>query len=176
VTEAIVHGDAVSCSRLGGAMRRESARLLERGHTLARAADELRAWQGGAADGLREQLRHQLRALDDAARALDEAGAALQRYATDLAEAHELARRATQGARAAGLEVVDGRVVEPWGPASSEAAQRRQALIPESQARVDRVTSLVGRSRARLRRSCATLTDAFAGQSRALRDAPPRQG
>ena len=81
---------------------------------------------------------------------LDRAGAALQRYATDLAQAMELARRAEAAVRAAGLELEGTRVVEAWGPTSAETAERRRALLPECQARVDRATSMVGRARAAL--------------------------
>ncbi len=103
---------------------------------------------------------------------LDRAGAALQRYATDLAQAMELARRAEAAVRAAGLELEGTRVVEAWGPTSAETAERRRALLPECQARVDRATSMVGRARAALQRHAAELVPAFAGVASALRAAP----
>ena len=173
MTEDVVLGDPASCSRLGGAMRREAAQLTQRVATLSGAGHELRHWQGQAGASARERLDAQLATLAATARDLDEAGAALQRYATDLAEARELGRRAADRARQDGLRIVDGRVLEAWGPASAEEARRRQALIPENQARVDRVASMVGRSRAHLQRSCEQLTLTLRGRSRALRDAPP---
>ena len=170
----VVLGDPASCSRLGGAMRREAAKLGERLATLSGAGHELRHWQGRAGVSAREQLDAQLAALAATARDLDEAGAALQRYATDLAEARELGRRAADRARQDGLRIVDGRVLEAWGPATAEEAERRRALIPANQARVDRVASMVGRSRAHLQRACEQLTLAMRSRSRALRDAPPQ--
>ena len=53
-----------------------------------------------------------------------------------------------------------------------EAAERRRALLPECQARVDRATSMVGRARAALQRPAAELVPAFAGVASALRAAP----
>ena len=173
MTDDVVLGDPASCSRLGGAMRREAARLAERLAGLGAAHHELRHWQGRAGTGAREQLDAQLAALAATARDLDEAGAALQRFATDLAEARELGRRAADRARQDGLRIVDGRVLEAWGPASTEEAARRQALIPENQARVDRIASSLGRSRAHLQRSSEQLTQTLRSRSRALRDAPP---
>ena len=154
-------------------MRREAAHLAERVATLSGAGQELVDWQGPAGAAARERLSGQLACLVATARALDDAGASLQRYATDLAEARELGRRAAERAGQDGLRIVDGRVLEAWGPATTEESERRRALLPENQARVDRVASMVGRSRAQLQRSCEQLTVALRGHSRTMRDAPP---
>jgi hypothetical protein len=120
-----------------------------------------------------------LRALRATADDLDEAGAAVQRYATDLAEGHELGRRAERRAETAGLLLQGSRVVEPWGPASARDAERRRAQVPEIQSRVDLATAHVGRARGRLERELLRLTDDLAGHSLETRSArqaalPPR--
>ena len=57
-------------------------------------------------------------------------------------------------------------MVEAWGPTGAPEAERRRALLPECQARVDRATSLVGRARATLQRAVAELVPAFTGLGR----------
>src|SRR6185436_15754075 len=99
------------------------------------------------------------------------AGAAVQRYATDLAEAHELGRRAQLRVEAAGLLLEGTRVVEPWGPASAPEAEVRRAQVPAVQARVDQATAHVGRARGRLWREMTRLTATFSDRSRAARSA-----
>lgn len=172
MSDPLVRGDAVSCSRVGGAMRSDAARLLHRQQTLERSLRELRGARGREAQALRTSVEEQARLLGVVAADLDRAGAALQRYATDLAQALELARRAEASVHAAGLELEGTRVVEAWGPTSAETAERRRALLPECQARVDRATSLVGRARAALQRAATELIPAFAGSASALRAAP----
>jgi hypothetical protein len=102
---------------------------------------------------------------------LDEAGAALQRYATDLAEGHELGRRAQRRVEGTGLVLEGTRVVEPWGPATAEEAERRRALVPEIQSRVDLATAHVGRARGRLERNLAHLTEGLSARSLDARSA-----
>jgi hypothetical protein len=171
VSDPLVRGDAVSCSRVGGAMRSDAARLLHRQQTLERSVRELRGAPDPRAQALRGSVGEQARLLGLVAADLDRAGAALQRYATDLAQAMELARRAEVSVRAAGLELEGTRVVEAWGPTSAGTAGRRRALLPECQARVDRATSMVGRARATLQRVAVELVPAFAGAASALRSA-----
>lgn len=165
MTAELVRGDHVSCSRVGGAMRRESTRLRQHAQSLVDALGELGGSQGSLA-GIAATLTTSLRALRATADDLDEAGAALQRYATDLAEGHELGRRAERRVQGAGLLLEGTRVVEPWGPASAGEAERRRAELPEIQSRVDLATAHVGRARGRLEREMTRLTDEFAGHSR----------
>ena len=172
VSDPLVRGDAVSCSRVGGAMRSDAARLLHRQQTLERSLRELRGARGPRAQALSGSVGEQARLLGLVAADLDRAGAALQRYATDLAQAMELARRAETSVRAGGLELDGTGVVEAWGPTSAEAAERRRTLLPECQARVDRATSMAGRARATLQRVAVELVPAFAGAASALRAAP----
>lgn len=175
MTPSLVHGDHISCSRVGGGMRRESERLRRRAQSLQDSLDGLLAAQGrdgSTATAAITAISTSLGALRACADDLDEAGAALQRYATDLAEGHELGRRAQRRVAAAGLLLEGTRVVEPWGPASAGEAERRRAQVPEVQSRVDLATAQVGRARGRLEREAARLTEAFSTRSRDTRSAP----
>jgi len=157
MTATLVHGDHVSCSRVGGGMRRESSRLRQHAQSLEDAIGELAVWTGPEADAARPAMVASLAALRATADVLDEAGAALQRYATDLAEGHELGRRAELRVHSAGL-ILDGtRVIEPWGPASAQESERRCIEVPGVQARIDLATAHVGRARGRLGREMTSL-------------------
>jgi hypothetical protein len=171
VTGSLILGDHVSCSRVGGAMRSESAALRRHAQSLVDALSDLAASetpgpQAATAALAAARLAGTLRALHATAEDLDQAGAALQRYATDLAEGHELGRRAELRAERAGLLREGTRVTEPWGPASAQEAERRLALVPEVQARVDLATAHVGRARGRLQREMTRLTEGFSAHSR----------
>lgn len=94
MTVPLLYGDQVSCSRVGGVMRRESSRLRQRAQSLEDASHApdrefgaLAAWQGPDADAVRDVIAKAVRALRATAQDLDDAGAALQSYATDLAQA-----------------------------------------------------------------------------------------
>jgi hypothetical protein len=113
----------------------------------------------------RSRVADSVRALLAIADDLDAAGAALQRYATDLAEAHELGRRAERRVEGAGLLLEGTRVIEPWGPASAQEAERRRRQLPEVQSRVDLATAHVGRARGRLEREVTRLTLSFSTHS-----------
>lgn len=180
MTPGLVQGDQVSCSRLGGAMRRESSRLLQRAQSLEQSLLTLTASQLSAAGpamaadlpaAASGAITTSLLALRASADDLDKAGAALQRYATDLAESHERGRRAERRVAGAGLLLQGTRAIEPWGPASAPEAERRRALLPEVQSRVDQTTAHVGRARGRLEREAVRLTDGFSAHSLAVHDA-----
>jgi hypothetical protein len=183
--QSLVHGDHVSCSRVGGAMRRESARLRQQAQSLVDALKEISSSTGPGAEAppalieATDSVARTLRAMQATADDLDEAGAALQRYATDLAEGHELGRRAEQRVTGAALLLEGTRVTEPWGPASAQDAERRRAQVPEVQSRVDLATAHVGRARGRLQREMTRLTERFSAHSRdaqSARQAPlPRR-
>jgi len=167
MTASLVYGDHVSCSRVGGGMRREASRLRQHARALGDAIGELAVWNGPGADAARPAIVASWEALRATADVLDEAGAALQRYATDLAEGHELGRRAQLRVHSAGL-ILDGtRVIEPWGPASAQESERRCSQVPVVQARVDLATAHVGRARGRLARQMASLAQALAAQASA---------
>jgi hypothetical protein len=184
MTESLVHGDHVSCSRVGGAMRREAARLRQLAESLVNALDDISSSTGPEAEPPptvikgTESVAKTLRAMQATADDLDEAGAALQRYATDLAEGHELGRRAEQRVAGAGLLLEGTRVIEPWGPASAQEAERRRTQVPEIQSRIDLATAHVGRARGRLQREMTRLTEGFSAHSRdaqSVRQAPLAQ-
>jgi len=119
----------------------------------------------GAGSALATGMASSLRILRATADDLDRTGAALQRYATDLAEGHELGRRAELRVEAAGLLLAGTRVIEPWGPASASEAEGRRAELPEVQARVDLATAHVGRARGRLERELTVLASDFSRHS-----------
>lgn len=173
----LIHGDHVSCSRVGAAMRHESALLRQHAQSLDDALGDLEAWAGTQTDssvadiGAMAAVAAALQTLRAAADDLDKAGAALQRYATDLAESHELGRRAELRVAGAGLLLSGTRVIEPWGPASARDAERRRTQMPEVQARVDLATAHVGRARARLERQATRLAEDFSRDSRAAKSA-----
>lgn len=145
-------------------MRQESSRLRQHAQLLDDALGELAAESMTTA----ATLLGALRAIADN---LDEAGAALQRYATELAEGHELGRRAERRVEGAKLLLEGTRVIEPWGPSSAREAELRRAQVPEVQARVDLATAHVGRARGRLAREVTRLADAFVEHSRAAQAA-----
>jgi len=173
----LIRGDHVSCSRVGAVMRHESALLRQNAQALDDALGDLEAWAGtqtdspGADVGALAAIAAALQTLQAAADDLDKAGAVLQRYATDLAESHELGRRAELRVDGAGLILSGTRVIEPWGPASARDAERRRAQMPEVQARVDLATAHVGRARSRLARQMTRLAEDFSRHSRAAQSA-----
>lgn len=154
---ALVHGDQVSCSRVGGGMRRESARLHQHAQSLEEALGELAGGEGREADAARPAILASLRSLRETAEVLDQAGAALQRFATDLAEGHELGRKAELRVASTGLVLHGTRVVEPGGPASAPESEWRLGQVSQVQARVDLATVHVGRARGRLGREMTRL-------------------
>lgn len=87
---------------------------------------------------------------------LDRAGAAVQSFAQDLAEARAAARDLAVAAAAVGLHLDGLRVREPYGVASADHASSRLAEIPALQRRADRIATAIGRSRATLRRRLAS--------------------
>jgi hypothetical protein len=157
-------------------MRREASRLRQHARSLEEALGELAGWEGPGADAVVPAIAASLRALRRAADDLDDAGAALQRYATDLAQAHELGRRAELRVQSAELLLEGTRVIEPWSPASAVDAERRRVQVPEVQARVDLATAGIGRARGRLGREMTRLAESFSRRSPAsdpARSVPP---
>lgn len=165
MTTTLVCGDRVSCSRVGGGMRHQASRLRQHAQALEDAVAELTVWKEPGAEAARPAIVASWEALRATADVLDEAGAALQRYATDLAEGHELGRRAELRVHNAGLLLDGTRVVEPWGPASAQEAERRCSQVPVVQARVDLATAHVGRARGRLARQMESLTEVLTAQA-----------
>jgi hypothetical protein len=149
----LVEGDPASCSALGGALRRRAEVLRERRSALRHSTSALLGWGEPAGDALVERLRALLSEVDQMAGRLDEVGAALQAYATDLAHARDNGARAAEVAAAQGLVVDDFGTVHPQpGPTRMDVAARRDAAVPLVQHQVD---GAIGEARAaahRLRR------------------------
>lgn len=163
-------------------MRRDSERLNRHAQSLVDTLDDLAAAAGlnrpappTPCSRTLDTLLSSVRALRGTADDLNEAGSALQRYATELAEGHELARRAQRRVKDAGLRLEGTRVLEPWGVASDEVAQRRRAEVPHVQARVDLATAHVGRARARLAREMVRLTASLPTHAQEAHAARPRR-
>ena len=155
-----VTGDPGSCSQLGGALRSNAARLLalrtelvERTQRLRREPDEVET----VAD-----LDAHLRLLDTTVDRLDAGGAALQRFAQEVAEIAESVRRLEDSAQAAGLVLEGLRVVEPWGVLTTELAQQRNRAQPELKRRADRLASQLGRARTVTARTMTEAAEALA--------------
>ena len=162
-----VTGDPGSCSQLGGALRSHAARLLARREELVERTDRLRG--DPSAGDVVADLGASLHLLDTVAERLDASGAALQRFAQELAEIAESVRRLGEQVRTAGLELDGLRVVEPWGVLTTELAQRRGRAQPELQRQADRLASRLGRARIATARVMAEGTTALAAAATASR-------
>jgi hypothetical protein len=147
-------GDPGSCSQLGGALRSNAARLLTLRTELMERTQRLR--QDPAQAATVDDLDADLRLLDATVDRLDAGGAALQRFAQELAEIAE--------------SVLEGlRVVEPWGVLTTELAQQRNRAQPELQRRADRLASQLGRARTVTARAMAEGGQALAAAATAAR-------
>ena len=162
-----ITGDPGSCSQLGGALRSHAARLLALRQELVERADRLR--RDGASAEVVAEIDASLSLLDTVAERLDASGAALQRFAQELAEIAESVRRLGEQVRTAGLELDGLRVVEPWGVLTTELAQRRGRAQPELQRQADRLASRLGRARIATARVMAEGTTALAAAATASR-------
>jgi len=162
-----VTGDPGSCSQLGGAFRSHAARLAAMRLELVERTDRLRREPAEAATVT--DLDADLRLLDAVVERLDASGAALQRFAQELAEIAEAVRRLEDAGRAAGLELDGLRVVEPWGVLTTELAQQRQRAQPGLQRQADRLASQLGRARTVTARVMADGTHALADAASAAR-------
>lgn len=167
-----VGGDPASCSRLGGMLRSESARLVRQRERVGAPVAVL-SRHAASGEALR-RVEREVRLLESTADLLDLAGAALQRYAQELAEVSESARALRAEAARRGLEVAGWRVVEPWGVSSAERASCRQSAIPALQARADRLATQLGRARAALARTLTECTGALERSASTSRDARGR--
>jgi hypothetical protein len=172
----VVDGDPASCSAFGGALRRRAAALRDRRTALRHSATALLNWAGPTGEALAERLHTQLCEVEQMAGRLDDVGAALQAYATDLAHAREQGVRAADAASRHGLVIDNLGTVHPWpGPASMEVAARRDAAVPLVQHQVDGALAEARAAAHRLRRRTTSALHALrsdAGRVAAL-DAHP---
>jgi len=173
----VVQGDPASCSALGGALRRRAAALHDRRTALRHSVSGLMAWTGPQADAFADRLRVQLSEVEQMASRLDDVGAALQAYATDLAHARAQGDLAADAATRSGLQIDDRGEVRPVaGLSSVEVAQRRREAVPHIQHQVDGARGEARVAGQRLRRRTSSALQALrsdAGRLAAL-DTPAR--
>lgn len=112
----VVPGDPASLSACGRTVR-EVARRLEDDATGLRAAYRQlgEGWAGRTSAAARRSGTDLADRLSQTGSELDRVGRVLQDHATDLADLVARARAIEERARAAGLEVRDGRVEQAWG-------------------------------------------------------------
>jgi uncharacterized protein YukE len=152
----VVSGDPASCSAFGGALRRQAAALRERRTALWHSAAGVQGWTGDLAEVFTERLRIQLAEVDRMVVRLDEIGAALQVYATDLAHARARADDAIGYAVNNGLCVdSEGQVRPRRGPLAVEVALRRRDALPRAQHQVEGARAESHAAADRLRRRTA---------------------
>ena len=173
----LVVGDPASCSALGGTLRRRAAALRERRTALRLSVSGVMGWTGPAADAFADRIRVQLGEVEQMAGHLDDVGAALQAYATDLAHAREQGARAIEAAEGSGLLVdAEGAVRPRPGLATVEVAELRRSAVPFVQHQVDGANGEARAAANRLRRRTSSALHALrsdAGRLAAL-DAPAR--
>jgi hypothetical protein len=93
---------------------------------------------------------------------LDDVGAALQAYATDLAHAREQGARAIEAAEGSGLLVdADGAVCPRPGLATVEVAELRRSAVPFVQHQVDGANGEARAAANRLRRRTSSALHAL---------------
>jgi uncharacterized protein YukE len=149
----VVPGDPASCSTLGGALRRQAESLRERRTALWHSATGLHGWTGPAADAFVERLRLQLGEVDQMVSRLDDLGAALQAYATDLAHARAQGDLAMDYVSRHGLTLdAEGAVRPRSGPVAVEVAIGRREAMPQAQHHVDGSRAEARAAASRLRR------------------------
>lgn len=162
-----VTGDPGSCSQLGGALRSQAARLRALREELRERAGDLR--RTTAAPTFVARVEADVALLDTVVDRIDAGGAALQRYAQELAELGESIRRLEHAATAEGLELDGLRVVEPWGVLTTEMAQQRNRAQPELQRQADRLASRLGRARGVATRTMTETTSLLARTAQSAR-------
>ncbi|HET7820059.1 MAG TPA: hypothetical protein VFL10_00925, partial [Ornithinibacter sp.] len=108
---SVVPGDPASLSACAGTARSVAERLAGHATGVRTASDELgEGWAGRTSAATRRRTADLATATDVTAGQLDRVGRVLQDHATDLADLVARARALEERARAAGLEVRDGRV------------------------------------------------------------------
>lgn len=161
MSRAIVPGDASSLSRLATDTVSAARELRRR----ARALDDLRSeafGDGGSGHATRrrraeramaEQEQTLLTATHELTAQLDSAAQALQRHASEIAEARQAFLRLHEEGVAAGLLLEHGRWVLPWGitgEADSESAEQANHDRHRLQQSLDALGRAAGRRRQRL--------------------------
>jgi len=124
----LVPGDPASLSACAAVAHSVADQLAGRA-TGVRTASGLLAegWTGRTSAATRRRAAHLAVATDACAAQLDTLGRVLQDHATDLADLVARARAVEERARAAGLDVRDGRVEVGWGVSGTADAQHDRA-------------------------------------------------
>jgi hypothetical protein len=140
---SVVPGDPASLSACAATVRAVGGHLGGRA-TGVRTASRLLAegWTGRASSGVRARAGGLAEATDTTGTELDRVGRVLQDHASDLADLVARGRRLEELARAAGLEVREGRVELAWGvtgTADAEGDHRRTEARATLQADLDLV-------------------------------------
>ena len=140
---SVVPGDPASLSACAGTARSVAERLADHATGVRTASEALgEGWTGRTSATTRRRTADLAAATDATAGQLDRVGRVLQDHATDLADLVARARVLEERARAAGLEVRDGRVEIGWGvtgPADAEADRSRAATRAALQSELDLV-------------------------------------
>jgi hypothetical protein len=158
----VVPGDPLSCSALGATLRRRAESLRQRRTALWQSACALDGWTGAEADAVVERLRRQLAEVDQMVSRLDDIGAALQAYATDLGHARGVAEVAQDYVERHGLSVDAAGAVAPLaGPVSLATALGRNTAQPLAQHAVDAARREARAAAGRLRRRTSTSLQAL---------------
>jgi hypothetical protein len=173
VVVSVVPGDPASLSACAGTARSVAERLAGHATGVRTASDELgKGWVGRTSAATRRRTADLATATDAAAGQLDRVGRVLQDHATDLADLVARARALEERARAAGLEVRDGRVEIGWGvtgAADADADRSRAATRAALQAELDLVLAQHQRRRDWVLGVLRDSTSALADVSHALR-------
>lgn len=166
-------GDPGGCSQAGGSMRRLAAQLRAAQTRLDAVAVEVEVpWSGRVARTVGRTRQSLSSSTLAAADRLDRAGGLLQEHSSDLAEAVAIARSVAGRAQAAGLEVVDGRVIAAWGVAGvadEERNQTRESQRASLQHELDTAALHLQRKRARLAAALDAARADLASHSSVLR-------
>jgi uncharacterized protein YukE len=140
---SLVPGDPASLSACAGTVRAVAERLADQATGVRTASEHLaERWTGRTSASTRRRVADLADATGSTAAQLDQVGRVLQDHATDLADLVARARGIEERARAAGLEVRDGRVELGWGvtgPADASADRERAATQVLLQAELDLV-------------------------------------
>lgn len=140
---SVVPGDPASVSACAGTVRSVSQRLADHATGVRSASAALgEGWTGRASAVTRRRGADLAAATELTAAQLDRVGRVLQDHATDLADLVARARAIEERARAAGLEVREGRVEIGWGvtgPADADADGARAVTRVALQAELDLV-------------------------------------
>jgi hypothetical protein len=138
-----VPGDPASLSACAAVARAVGEQLAARATGVRTASEQLgEGWAGRTSAATRRRAAGLALATDTCAAQLDSLGRVLQDHATDLADLVARARTIEERARAAGLEVRDGRVEVGWGvsgPADAHADTQRHETREVLQAELDLV-------------------------------------